>query len=503
MKKLFAVLLALSLILTLGVSTFTTVSADEVKTWTGDITIKGSDNVPVAGKTFAAYKLLDAVAVDENDLEAGVIYSIPAALQDFYNDLCNLTDDEGNPVAATGDAVNLYINNLSAEELREFAADALAAAVAAGIQPATVTAGADDTEATFTGLAFGYYVIEDQGAATPISALMLKSTSEDVVLKADKPFITKKIDGNIDQDITTDKTNETPDGLVDYNTAKVGDVVPYVLASKVPDMTGYTSYTFTVTDTFSAGLTFNNDVAITIGGENYTDFTVVQNGQVVTITFNNFINQADKKGEDIVITYSATVNENAVFGEEGNPNKVYLTYSNNPQTDSTEKTDEDIVYTYLVDLIINKTDANGDSLQGAKFDLKDANGNVIASGESDENGLVKFTWVNGVKGLRDGETYTIVETEAPTGYNKAKDITFTVACTDPTNGTPICTWSTNNDKVLFNEVDAFETTIENTTGWLLPETGGIGTTIFTVVGCLLMVGAIVLLVSKKRAGAAA
>lgn len=503
MKKLFAVLLALSLILTLGVSTFTTVSADEVKTWTGSITIEGAANVPVSGKTFAAYKLLDAVAVDENNLDAGVLYSIPAELQGFYDDLCGLKDDEGNPVAATGEAVNTKINAMDAEALDAFKVAALAAAKAAGIQPAIVTAGADDTEATFTGLDFGYYVIEDRGAATPISALMLKSTSQKVTLKADKPTITKKIDGNIDQDITTDKTDETPDGLVDYNTAKVGDVVPYVLTSKVPDMTGYTKYTYIVTDTFSDGLTFNDDVAITIGGENYTEFDVEQNGQVVTITFKDFINLADKKGADIVITYSATVNENAVFGEEGNPNEVYLTFSNNPQTDSTEDSDKDIVYTYLVDLIINKTDANGTPLQGAKFDLEDADGNVIASGESDENGLVEFTWVDGVKGLRDGETYTIVETEAPRGYNKAKDITFTVACTDPTNGTTICTWETNNDEVLFNDVDAFETTIKNTTGWLLPETGGIGTTIFTVVGVLLMVGAAVLLVSKKRAGAAA
>ena len=490
MKKIFAVLMALTLILSLSVAT---VCADEVKEWTGSITIEGTANVPVAGKTFAAYKVLDAVAVDADDLDAGVLYSIPAALQTIYDDLCG-----GEDGVATVDEVTAYINANT---------DTFAATILAEVKDKDIVTSTNSTiigdKAVISGLDFGYYVIEDKGTATPISALMLKSTSATVKVKADKPDIDKAIDGDADADVTTDD-------LVDYNTAKVGDVVPYVLTSKVPDMTGYTTYTYTVTDTFSAGLTFNYDednlndaVEITIGGVAYNDYTVAVNGQVLTITFNNFINQAENKGDAIVIKYSATVNENAVFGVEGNPNTVYLTYSNNPQENTTENTVEDVVRTYLVDLVINKVDGNDTPLQGAKFDLEDADGNVIASGESDANGLVVFTWVDGVKGLRDKETYTIVETQAPAGYNKADDITFQVICTDPAANAENqkCAWSTDNTKVTFDTTDnRLESTIQNLTGWLLPETGGIGTTIFYVVGGLMMVFAGIVLVSKKRMG---
>ncbi|MBQ8503563.1 MAG: SpaH/EbpB family LPXTG-anchored major pilin [Clostridia bacterium] len=489
-NKIFSVILALALVFAMAIPAFA------ASTWTGDITINSATNVSVDGKVFKAYKILDAEAVDADNLEAGVIYSIPEALQSFYN-----TKFGGDDKVATVDEVTTALEGLKdkAAELQAFAVEALAAAKAAGISPASAT-GAND-KATFTDLDFGYYVIEDEGTATPISALMLRTTSAEVTLKADKPSIEKKIDGDTDKDDTTA-------GLVDYNTATVGESVPYVLTSKVPDMTGYTKYTYTVTDTLSDGLTFNNDVVVTVGGEKYTDVAVSTNGQVVTINFTNFINLADKAGEEIKITYSAKVNENAIIGVEGNPNSVVLEYSNNPQdTTDTDTTEKDITRTYLVDLIINKTDEDNKALAGAEFAVKDADGNTIATGTSDDNGKVAFTWTNGV-GLKDGETYTIVETKAPAGYNEAKDITFTVTCTDPTTGTD-CTWSSDNTLVTFTATDGadvddyFETTIKNTTGSLLPETGGIGTTIFYIVGALLVVGAVVILISKKRTSAEA
>ena len=478
MKKLFAVLVALTLVLSMG----TIALAAE---WTGDITINSTENVSVNGKTFKAYQILKAEAVDSTNLDKGVIYSIPAEMQSFYDGLCGGTDN-----VATIDEVVDYISAAD-RDLQDFAVAALAAAkTATGLTTDTATGAGD--KATFEDLPFGYYVIEDEGTATPISALMLRSTSTEVNIKADKPAIVKKIDGDKDVDGTTND-------LVDYNTALIGEKVPYVLKSKVPDMTGYDSYTYIVTDTFSAGLTFNNDVAVTVGGEEYTDFTVAQNGQVVTITFNNFIALKEDAGEEIKITYSATVNENAVVGVEGNPNEVYLTYSNNPQEDTTEDTNKDVVRTYLAKLIINKTDENDIALPGAEFEVK-LGDEVIATGISDKNGLVEFTWLNGVA-LKDGEKYTIVETKAPEGYNEADDITFTVTCTDPDENAAVqdCVWSSNNDEVTFvTDNDRFEVTIKNTTGTLLPETGGIGTTIFYVVGGLLMVAAFVLLVSKKR-----
>lgn len=491
MKKFASVLVAIVLVLAMSVPAFA------AGTWTGTITINSAANVSVDGKTFDAYKILDAEAVDEDDLSKGVVYTIPAAMQSFYD-----TKFGGDDGSATIEEVVAALDAIKddSDALQAFAKDALAVAKTAGITAKTATG--VDGKAVFNDLPFGYYVIEDKGATTPISALMLKTTSEEITIKADKPSIEKKIDGDTDGDVTTE-------GLVDYNTAAIGEKVPYVLTSKVPDMTGYTSYTYTVTDTFSAGLTFNNDVKVTIGGveypaENYT-VTTSEDGQTVTIKFNNFINLKDQAGDEIKITYSATVNENAIVGVEGNPNKVDLEYSNNPNdSNSTDKTPEDTVYTYVVDLVINKVDENDAPLAGAEFEVKDSEGNPIATGTSDETGKVTFIWAEGIKGLKDGETYTIVETKAPAGYTKAADIVFTVNCTDPTAPNTDCVWSSTNDKVTFKITetaeadDYFEATIVNKTGSLLPETGGMGTTMFYVLGSLLVVGAAILLVTKKR-----
>ncbi len=489
MKKFASVLVAIVLVLAMSVPAFA------AGTWTGAITIKSAANVSVDGKIFEAYKILDAEAVDTDDLSKGVVYTIPAAMQSFYD-----TKFGGDDGSATIEEVVAALDAIKddSDALQAFAKEALAVAKTAGITAATATG--VDGKAVFNGLEFGYYVIEDKGAATPISALMLKTTSEEITIKADKPSIEKKIDGDTDGDVTTE-------GLVDYNTAAIGEKVPYVLTSKVPDMTGYTSYTYTVTDTFSAGLTFNNDVKVTIGGNDYTDFTVVEDGQTVTIKFNNFINLKDQAGDEIKITYSATVNENAIVGVEGNPNKVDLEYSNNPNdSNSTDKTPEDTVYTYVVDLVINKVDEDNAPLAGAEFEVRDSEGTVIATGTSDETGKVTFTWTEGIKGLKDGETYTIVETKAPAGYTKAADIEFTVTCNDPTDisVSANCEWVSDNEAVTFTITgtaeadDYFEATIVNKTGSLLPETGGMGTTMFYVLGSLLVVGAAILLVTKKR-----
>ncbi len=487
MKKIFAVLFALTLILSLSTAVFTTASADE-ETQTGSIIIEGTTTVPVAGKTFNAYKILDAKAIDANSPAEGIVYSIPAELQAFYNELCKKD-------AATIEDVMAYLK-ADDVDLHDFAVTALDKAKLANVAPVASVVGANDT-AVIEDLPFGYYVIEDTSNDTAVSALMLQTTTQTVVVKADKPSIEKKIDGANDSDGTTT-------GPVDYNTAKVGEDVPYILTSKVPVMEGYASYTYVVTDTLSAGLTYNNDIVITIGNDTLVaddDYTVETNDQnIITITFKNFINRT--AGDEIKITYSAKVNANAVFGTAGNPNTVVLTYSNNPQDDdSTKDTTPDTVYTYLANLVIFKTDSSNPAvpLAGAVFEIRNANGDTLADGTSvADTGLVTFTWDNGAA-LKDGESYTIVETKAPTGYNEAAPITFVVTCTDPTAPATACAWTASDNKVVYQN-DRFEVTIANSTGDLLPETGGIGTTIFYVVGGLMMIVAFVLLVSKKRMG---
>ncbi len=475
-SRIFSVMLALALVFAMTIPAF---AADQ--TWTGSITINSSDNVSVNGKVFRAYKILDAEAVDTTDLSKGVLYTIPAALQNFYNTTCGKTP-------ATVADIEAYLKADDAD-LQAFAVAALAAAKTANVEVKEAT-GADN-KATFKGLAFGYYVIEDTANSVPVSALMLRTSSVDVTIKADKTGIKKNIDGDKDEDNTTS-------GLVDYNTAAVGDVVPYVLTSKVPVMTGYKTYTYTVTDEFSKGLTYNGDsLVVTVGGTVLTKgehYTAVVEGQKVTIDFIDFVKRT--AGQEIKITYTATVNDNAVMGVEGNPNAVTLTYSNNPQDNTKFTTEKDETRTYLVNLVVNKVDDKGGALAGAQFALKQGS-ETLATGDSDANGKVVFAWT-GEKGLKDGETYIITETDAPAGYSEAKDIEFKVTCKDPENGTD-CKWSSSNNEVTFVvENNDFEATVVNLTGSVLPETGGIGTTIFYVVGFALMFGAAVLLITKKR-----
>lgn len=417
-SKFASILLALAMILSLSATAF----AAET---TGSITINSADNVSVAGKTFNAYKILDLELVGD-----GYVYTVPAELETFYATKFSLDPESGDFDYEVTQKIAEMTDN--SDDLFAFAAEALAAAKAAGVTPATQTGAEGAASVVLEDLPLGYYVIEDAGAATPISALMLDSTNPDVdiTIKADKPELEKKIDGDKD-------TDDTTEGKVDFNNAAIGDQIPYVLTSAVPDMTGYTKYFFIVTDTLSAGLTFNNDVAITLGGDPLTadkDYTVTvasnEDGTTtVEIVFVNFIQYKAQEGAAIEITYSATLDEDAVIGVEGNPNEVTLEYSNNPtvtpngdpenpnkpgSNDPTGETPKDETYTYVTDLEIIKVDSAGNRLEGAVFTLTGTKLNkVIVENEAfvvdNENGTY---WL-----LKDG-TYT---TDDPTAEGMDQD----------------------------------------------------------------------------------
>lgn len=401
MKRIASVLLTLVMLAALAIPAM---AAGE----TGSITINDAANVSVAGKTFNAYKILDLKMVGTD----GYVYTVPAEMKAFYlGRYAGLTGTEGDfdaqVVAKIGEEKDLFA----------FAADALAAAKTAGITPGTATAAEKATSVTIENLPLGYYVVEDVGAAKPISALILDTTNPDpsVTIKADKPSIDKNIDGTKD-------TDDATTGDVKYNNAAVGDSVPYKVTSKVPDMTGYTKYYFVVNDTLSKGLTFNNDVVITVGSKALvkdTDYTVTSpkndDGTTsVEIVFKNFIQYKElkdgetvlaKTGSDIIITYSATVNSDAVIGVEGNPNEVKLTYSNNPNvkdngtpdnpdkpTDQSPigKTPESVTRTYVTDIEIIKVDPEGNRLTGAEFEITGEKTNIVLVTKDvytvDENG---------------------------------------------------------------------------------------------------------------------
>ena len=556
-KRISCLLLALALMMALSVTAFA--EGD-----TGSITINDATNVSVAGKTFKAYKILDVKSYTTST----VVYTVPEAMKSFYQTRYKLSGSEADFDAQVVEKIR------NEDELFAFAADALAAAKAAGVTPETATAAADAKSVTIDNLPLGYYVVEDEGTAAPISALILDTTNPDVTLKikADMPKIDKKIDGAHDTDVSTT-------GDVEYNNAAIGDKVPYKVSSTVPDMTGYTRYYFVVNDTLSKGLSFNNDVAITVGNKTLvkdTDFTVVStvndDGTTsVEIVFKNFIQYKTQTGADILITYSATVDEDAVIGPAGNPNKVILTYSNNPNVadegtpgnpdkpttgSPVGDTPEKVTRTYVTDLEIIKVDQDGNRLTGAEFKLEGTKLNTVlvstdvytenengtywklkdGSYTTDdpaaegmdltkyENTAVKYTktvetntitkaqnvsytgtvGADGVlrfEGLSAGE-YTITEIKAPDGYNLLKDsIKVTIGWTAPASGKTECTWSYTWGNTADTSSNSNTVTVKNQAGTELPSTGSIGTTIFYVLGSVLLVGAAVLLITKKRMSA--
>lgn len=569
-KKIASLMLALVMVFAMTITAFATetnpTTGNDNK---GSITINSSATVSVAGKKFNAYKILDVQSYTpaEGGNAATVVYTVPDKMKNFYKERYKLTGDEGDFDAQV-------VKKISEEsDMFAFAAAALAAAKTANITPGTATAGADAESVIISDLPLGYYVVEDGGEATPISALILDTTNPNViaVIKADKPSVDKKIDGDKD-------TDDNTTGDVENNNAAVGDKVPYKVTSKVPDMTGYTKYYFVVNDTLSKGLTFNNDVAITVGNKTLvkdTDYTVTSTKNTdgttsVKIVFKNFIQYKEQTGAAITITYSANVNENAVIGVAGNPNEVTLTYSHDPnqmddgdpenpdEPDSDSpvgETPKEITRTYVTDIELIKVDPQKNRLTGAEFKIEgtklntvlvrtdvyteDANGtywklkdgsyttddpnaegmdqskyestntkytkgietttiekaeNVTYTGTVGADGVLCF------EGLSAG-TYTITEIKAPNGYNLLKDpITVTIGFTAPVAPSTDCIWTYTGTDVV-NGTNTNHVTVTNQTGSELPSTGGTGTTLFYLIGGILVLVAGVLLVTKKRMSA--
>ena len=264
-------------------------------------------------------------------------------------------------------------------------------------------------------------------------------------------------------------------------------------------------------DTMSAGLTYTGVTGITLNGttvdaSNYTVTAPAADGDTFDVTFTQAFCDTLKANDHIVISYTATLNENAVIAGEGNPNTSKVSYGD---SSNTKYTPDSQTKTYTWDVDVFKYTMNGETekaLAGATFTLsKNADGsnpialvsegnNVYRVAKTGETGTVteittdatgKFT----IKGL-DADTYYLTETKAPAGYNKlAGPVTIVIGENGVVNGTTEAPQGVDEVKVL------------NQTGTELPSTGGMGTTVFYVLGGVLVVGAVVLLITKKRMGA--
>ena len=558
LKKSFALLLALMMVLALGTTAFAAESYS--------ITVKNPNtSISMAGNTYSAYKLFNVTYSDVTETSGNYAYTVTEEFKDFEYTVGDNTYE--------GESLINYLATLSdnAEALDTFAEAALKYAKDNSITAAgSVTAGEGATEATISVPSAGYYLVAGSATApdnqTVVAACSLTTTdpTAEVTVKADVPSIEKKI--------------VEGDTLVPANTASIGDTVTFQLSSKVPNMKGYEKYFFVMNDTLSEGLTYNGNDTMTvkIGDTTLTrdtDYTVETNGQNITIIFKNFIQYKDQVGAAVTVTYSATLNEKANLSPtEGNPNTVTLTYSNNPnetgsgtpenpdkpgEGDATGTTPQSQTKTYVTGIKINKVDGQDSTkkLVGAKFEIKGTaltvvltntemfkasesgtwymlkDGTYTEEGPTDDNtasydsttqkyekvtvvtkdtvateiNTVGYTDADGVltfAGLNAGE-YVITELVAPSGYNLLKDsITITItenADFSNANWTVTEKVGDKDAKTLSAGADnLFSFTVENNSGTELPSTGGMGTTLFYILGGLLVVGAGVVLVTKKR-----
>ena len=422
-----------------------------------------------------------------------------------------------------------------AETLKtEADAKAFAKAVAPYLTTAAGSANTvTDGKYVISGLAAGYYLVKDQdGSLTGDNDSYTEYIIQVVgnvtaTPKSDVPEVEKKVKD------TNDSTGVTSDwqDSADYD---IGDSIPFQLKATLADnVSSYTTYKVVFHDTLSKGLTYNNDAKVYIGGTETNGFTVtatVNADGTTTLTVSCDDVKALGAGNSSVITveYTAKLNENAVLGSAGNPNEVYLEYSNNPNkseegNNETGETPKDVVIVFTYKTIINKVDSENAPLTGAAFKLekliKGKDGAADTWTTVKEFTVDETTTSFTFSGLDDGQ-YKLTETKTPVGYNTIDPIYFVIEATHgetadvPTLKTlnAYLTDANGNKQTEMKDGESVNidlgtvdltagsitTTVVNKSGSELPSTGGIGTTIFYVLGGVLVLAAVVLLVTKKR-----
>lgn len=526
MKRALSILLALALALTVSLTAFA--AAD-----TYTVTI---DNA-ASGHTYEAYQVFSGTLSDDGsltDVAWGSGVDGTALLAALKSDTTLGATFAGASTAAEAAAAMKSITDDSAE------AQAFAKVAGANLKTAAGTSTGSNPY-TISGLAAGYYLVKDKEASqdskddayTRFILEVVKNVTASP--KSDSPSVVKKVEENTKY-ITDGGYGTGYNDVADY---EMGSTVPFELIGTLPsNYADYSTYKYIFDDNKCEGLTFNEDSVEVYADSTKlaaSDYVTAFNGQNMTVTFNDLkaiTDAAITKDTKITVKYTTTLNQNAVIGLDGNPNDVFLSYSNNPNapsdttgtgTTNMGKTPKDEVLVFTYELDTTKVDgSDAGKLAGAEFELyKTVDGTenyaTVEDGKltgwttteadastltSDENGLFK------VAGLDDG-TYALRETKAPSGYNSlAKDVELTIAATTVNNqswtGTPsdaltALTITIDGQTDQGNtDTGVVNAAIENNKGLTLPSTGGIGTIIFYIAGGLLMAGAITFFVLKKK-----
>lgn len=503
-KKLVAAMLTAIMMMTM------TVTAYAAGNCTLTVNVKTGEGVPtqtLKDQTINLYKLFD-VTTSTSGETTNYAYTV----NDTYKD--TLAEALGIANTSTNDQFVKAVSGLKTEtkdEVQKFANDFTAEALKKSLTATTNSGKLGNVNSyEFTGLDAGYYLVYVTGGKEIQSSLVTVDKDANTVnLKTEAPSITK---------------------TADNDTVSIGQVVKYTVTGSIPDTTGYDSYVYKIHDTLSNGLDFVNgeqgtivtgnavnvkvaftETGITDGGTAPTEATLdTANKRIMNLDLSEWVraNQENNKGKSFTVTYYAKVNKDA---EVTNNNKASLEYGNNPTDTTTTTPSEAKTNTYPLDINKIKTGTK-EQLNGATFKLYrnsvesnnvvkvsavagKAGCYVVDSNSADTEMATVATNIDGkgynlhINGLAAG-TYYLEETKAPDGFNKLTDpIKVTITKTGDTEWTVSKGEDVETDKII---------DVENSTGSLLPSTGGAGVIVFAGVAILLVFGVVVSFIRDKR-----
>ena len=501
MKKIMALMLAAIMMMAMSVTAF----AAEGATGTHTLTVNVKSTEPaqdLKGQTINLYKLFD-VTESKSGETTNYAYTVNNTYKAALASVLKIgeTSKDEDFVKAVAD---------QEATIQQFANDFTAKALTDNLG-ATKTSGKIEESKTsyeFTGLDAGYYLVYVTGGKEIQSSLVTVDADTNTVnLKTEAPSITKK---------------------ADKETAEIGQVVKYTVTGAIPDTTGYAEYVYKIHDELSAGLDFVNDangtalgtdataVKVTVAFKDATDANTApteatldsKNNKIMSLDLSAWVkaNQTNK-GKEFTVTYYAKVNKDAVVT---NNNKASLEYGNNPGDTTTTTPSEAKTNTYPLDIKkINKNTSG--MLAGAKFSLyrsatdaengenaitvTGSNGSYVVNADSKNTVFESVATEVGngynlhLNGLAAGD-YWLVETQAPEGFNKlTAPIKVTITKTGDAEWTVSKDGTAEDDKII---------DVENSSGSLLPSTGGRGAIAFAVIAALLVFGVAVSFIRDKR-----